>query len=61
MLHWRKCADVSPAQFKEAEREKDEMVEEKQFSLQSALPVVQSYYAKESAERLTLFQNDVGK
>lgn len=56
---WRTRTAVSDLQFTEGERDKDEIVVEEWYSSQIAVPAVLLYYAAESAERPTLFCNEV--
>lgn len=61
MSLFRTCADVSLFLPKESEHEKDEIVLEKHFSLQSRVFVTQDYCAGETAETLAQFQNHVAE
>lgn len=61
ILCWITCVDLSTFQFEKGKREKEEMVVEERFSLQSRVPAVQGYCAGESTDTLTWFRNEVGK
>lgn len=55
------CADVTRLQLNVGERERDEIVVEERFLLQSMMNAMKSYSAEESAETLILSRNDVGE
>lgn len=58
---WSTCENVSILQFKESLCKEEEKVEEEQSSTQTAVPAVQVSSARDSAEVLTLFLNDVSR
>lgn len=53
------CVDISVLLFKEDEREKHEIMVGEKSSSQSRMRLVQIGSARESAEKLTLFSNEV--
>lgn len=56
---WSTCADLLLLRLEKGEWEKDEIVKEGRFSLQRAESIVLVSFVCESAEKPTLFRNDV--
>lgn len=61
MSNLRRCVEVFFVQFKKGICEENGTVLEERSLLQSLVAVVQGYYARESAEIITLFRQEVEK